>query len=297
MDGPPTMRVKMQLNKLSASFFGNSPSKDSDPAYLWVVFFKIDGDTTSVIPANSTLQLQGTATVIPMPGNHGDLVLNEGLFYYTVPPEVGAYVFQLNAIPVPSVNMTIPGMVGCAAIAMDQNGTPDDAVAAGHAALNTAVQQQLNNLIPTFSLSNLPTPQNLQSDAGSLTSSVQSQVVNAMAKQMGTLADLWALLGLSDQDSPLLTAIFMGIQNGTADPPTVIDLTSVPAQGSAMQFKVTDSGGGAHPSTSEIELDAWVYADPFPLSLKRIYTGLGNKLPVDIGNVTSGSIMTWLFTA
>jgi hypothetical protein len=73
--GVAPMHVKMQLNKLSASFFGNSPSKDSDPAYLWVVFFKIDGDSASV---NSSLQLQGTATVVPMPGNHGDLILNEG---------------------------------------------------------------------------------------------------------------------------------------------------------------------------------------------------------------------------
>ncbi len=66
MDLSPLI-VDFKLNTLSKTYY---VSGDAPVNYLWTVFFKIDGDTVSVGPLG---QVQGTATVVGTPGDHGDI--------------------------------------------------------------------------------------------------------------------------------------------------------------------------------------------------------------------------------
>ena len=63
-----TLDVHLKMNNLHCYDEGDGPG--SAEPYLWTVFFKIDGDTAVV---NTSFTLQGSATVVGTPGNHGDL--------------------------------------------------------------------------------------------------------------------------------------------------------------------------------------------------------------------------------
>ena len=66
--------------------------------YLWTVFFKIDGDTSSVA---RDFKLQGTATVVTTPGNHGNLPNHDvdAGEDVPVPTAIGNFMTRLKPIP------------------------------------------------------------------------------------------------------------------------------------------------------------------------------------------------------
>ncbi|HUL65113.1 MAG TPA: hypothetical protein VLW55_10900 [Burkholderiaceae bacterium] len=121
--------------------------------YLWTVFFKIDGDTTFV---DTRFTLQGTATVVTTRGNHRDLPDHEVGAGETVliPPALGVFDTTLKPIPLqqaaPDGTTEVGGVVGVVTVLLEQDNTPDSAIAKGHRALNKAVRDALNELIPTL---------------------------------------------------------------------------------------------------------------------------------------------------
>lgn len=120
--------------------------------YLWTVFFKIDGETCKV---NAALRLEGRATVITTSGNHGDLLRAEVDVWDNVPipSTLGLWQTRLKPIyldvPICDIDHA-PGLIGCLVILLEEDFTPNDAIAQGHEALNQAVQQELDSLIPTL---------------------------------------------------------------------------------------------------------------------------------------------------
>ncbi len=131
------VRIHLRLSNIERAvrtFEGESPIW-SFPTYLWTVFFKVDGDTVYVDDHN--YKLQGSATIVGTPGDHGDLPGNGDLSNTAIPSQIGEFRTVLTPIPIRSmddpttVSGTVSGSVGCAAILMWQRDTPADAVAQG----------------------------------------------------------------------------------------------------------------------------------------------------------------------
>jgi hypothetical protein len=145
-----TLDVNLRLSNLHC--YDEGDGIGSAEPYLWTVFFKIDGDTTSV---DSSFTLQGTATVVGTPGNHGDLPNHDVDAGENVPiPEaIGVFSTQLKPIPLqhPVGGVTdIGGVMGVVVVLMEEDNTSGSAVAKGHKALDKAVEDSLNALIPTL---------------------------------------------------------------------------------------------------------------------------------------------------
>lgn len=195
MDPTPVM---IQLTNIHCSDEGDSIG--SAEPYLWTVFFKIDGDTTHV---DDTLTLQGTATVVTTPGNHGDLGpggVNAG-DDIMIPLELGQFSTVLTPIPIDSGG-AVPGVVGCAVILMEQDDTPDHAVDKGHEALNQALQSALDGLIPTLNFQH-PSPTKQEIDA--LSAKVGQQVSDTISNDVS----IWEWLkGFGNEDDQIGSAVF-----------------------------------------------------------------------------------------
>jgi hypothetical protein len=129
---------------------GDGPG--SAEPYLWTVFFKIDGTTASV---THQLRLTGRATVVATPGNQGDLPnhdVDDGEIIL-VPMALGQFRTRLRPIPLQQpvgAITSVSGVLGMVAVLMEEDNTPASAIAAGHRALNRAVQRALDAMIPTL---------------------------------------------------------------------------------------------------------------------------------------------------
>jgi hypothetical protein len=304
----PPMLVRIQLTDFGYSWIpdpNGQPIVSGPPAgqpYLWTVFFKIDGDNVSVGP---NFQLQGQSTVVGMPGNQGDLVSgdisgDEYSVTLTIPAEIATWVTVLRPIqmqgnmPIPVVG-ALPGIIACAAIINVQADTPANAVSAGHDALNTAIKQQLDALLPTFGINNPPTPQTISANISALVSSVQSAVITATQDSLNTWQQVQFFAHFKHPDYPLMVAPFLFSQT---------NLASAPAQGVPIQQTQNFTVYFGNPPTGDIysqgpgtyQLSGRLTADPYPLSMKRVLTGLGDPPPVGLRSLLTGSVETWLLT-
>jgi hypothetical protein len=151
-----------RIRLTSVRCIDESDGPGSAEPYLWTVFFKIDGNTASV---TEKLTLTGRATVVPTSGNQGDLPnhdVDDGEIVL-VPLALGQFRTRLRPIPLQKpVGATedVSGVIGMIAVLMEEDSTPASAIAAGHRALNRAVQRELDALIPTLSfIHQEPTPE------------------------------------------------------------------------------------------------------------------------------------------
>src|SRR5712691_11682356 len=170
--------VSISLNNIHCSDEGDFIG--SAEPYLWTVFFKVDGDTVSF----ETGTLQGTATVVSTPGNHGDLNTNSVDAGDDVPIPASLGQFSGFVKPIPAQGGTLlPGGIGYIAVLLEKDSTPDHAIATGHNALNQAVQTELNNLIPTLTPANLT---NLDPVVKGLKDRVAAKVKSAISNAQST---------------------------------------------------------------------------------------------------------------
>jgi hypothetical protein len=95
------LRIGIRLSTIEYTIYGGPPSLSGINTYLWTVFFKIDGETTSVA---ESLQLQGKATVLGTTGDHGDLGDSWREGNTAIPSQLGEYRTVLQPIPVPSIS-------------------------------------------------------------------------------------------------------------------------------------------------------------------------------------------------
>jgi len=194
--------VRLRLSNLHC--FTEGDGIGSAEPYLWTVFFKIDGETAFV---NPSLQLEGTATVLGRPGDHGNLPNHDVDAGETVliPAALGEFNTRLRPIPLrePINGVTaVGGVVGVITVLMEEDGTSASAVAAGHEALNAAVRSGLNALIPRLGIRH---PEPTSAEIDELTEQVGELVTDAI----GDNVSVWDWLRVfGDMDDKVGSAVF-----------------------------------------------------------------------------------------
>jgi hypothetical protein len=127
---------------------------ESEP-YLWVIGFKLDG-TTLRQQGNF---LTGTPGFFFSAGSHRNLT--HGIVSrqsVRVRPEVGEWNTDLSDIPISVAGQQltkIPGVIGFAAVLLEENLTPDDAAEAGHQSLNNLVKTTLQSILGSMGLAGI----------------------------------------------------------------------------------------------------------------------------------------------
>ena len=122
--------------------------------YMWVMFFKLDGETLTV-DSDAGFKVKGQAVSVSMSGNHGDLGdrgVNRG-DVVAIPAQLGAFDTVLMPIPLTKQvgQMThVGGAIGCIAVLLEQDATPSDAILAGHNKLAESVTTELAKVIDTL---------------------------------------------------------------------------------------------------------------------------------------------------
>jgi len=171
---------------------------DAEP-YMWTIFFKIDGTTCRL---NDSLMLEGTATVFTTPGSHGNLGdtdVDDG-DTVSIPSAIGVQTMALTPIPVPDFvkqagTDDITAVAGCIVILMEEDNISDDGAEAGHRSLNSAVEEALNDIIPTLGFSN---QEITDDDIESLTEKVKSRIGDAIKDQQNFFENIWSWLDRDD---------------------------------------------------------------------------------------------------
>ena len=198
------LNVTFDLTNLQCLDEGDGPG-NAEP-YLWTVFFKIDGSTVSV---NSKLMLEGSASVFSTPGNHGDLPNHDVAAgeRVAIPRSLGHFQTRLLPIPVkPLPGRAVGGVVGSLAVLMEEDSTPDDAIASGHAALNKALRDQLDKLIPTLGISKQSPSDD---DLKKLEDQISAAVTAAVSDNVSFWDAVWGVISFGNsQDDQVGTAKF-----------------------------------------------------------------------------------------
>lgn len=167
------LNVRLKLNQIRCMGEGSAAP------YLWTVFFKIDGDTARLGPL---LTLRGTATVRGTLRNQSNLPdhdVDPGEVI-AVPSLVGEFNTALRPIPLerPIGNVReVGGVVGCIALLMEEDNIQASAIAKGHMALDEAVRECLDRLMPTLGFAH---PQPTEADLAATCSKIAGAVTRAV---------------------------------------------------------------------------------------------------------------------
>lgn len=286
------IKTQLNVNNISTVLSMLGTAYENPNMYLWSLFFKVDGSTVKIVVNGTTGGLQGTATVVGTPGDQGDLPGGIQASYYLpettpVPASLGHYATTLVPFPISGLSgFTMGGMVvGWLGILIFQNDTPGNAVAAGHQALNSAIQHALDNVIPTITASS---PMITPADITSAESQVRSQVVDAMKNALSIWDKLATVLNTESQDS----YAGMALQYFTDS-----DLLASPPRGATIKQSIT-SGGKDDPQLYVFTFNGAAIANWKPYSVRRVLTSLGHAPPVSLRAVMGAgakpSVLAWI---
>jgi hypothetical protein len=125
--------------------------------YLLTAFFKVDGNGNyiNLDTSEPPLFIDGFCTFQGTPGTHGNLgdtAVSDG-DDVPIPPALGEFQFALE--PITAAGLTHPersvgGFVGVVVALMEQNALSDSGAAAGHAAFDRTLENQINKTVPTI---------------------------------------------------------------------------------------------------------------------------------------------------
>ena len=151
--------------------------------YLLTAFFKIDGDT---IVYGEDGFLKGQCTFVGTSGAHGDLGTRDVEVGddVPIPSALGELGLELKRIPPARggpPEAAVPGFVGVVVAVLEENSATDSAAAAGRVAFNKSLEQEINKIIPTLRIPNLPTPDQI----AALKANVHAAVKRAIRAKQG----------------------------------------------------------------------------------------------------------------
>lgn len=191
------LNIELELDRIVCHDEGDGWG--SAEPYLWVVFFKVDGETLSVSEA---LTLNGNAFIQTTPGSHGNLGPGnvDAGDTITISAALGHFHTQLRPIPVPpafhSVTEDLSGQIGAIVVLMEEDNVSDDGAEAGHQALNNAVAARINQLIAGLSFTNQDIS---DGDIEALSSGIEGQISGAIQQQQSFFENLWSFVNPDDQ--------------------------------------------------------------------------------------------------
>lgn len=223
----PTLDVRLQWQRLRCIQEGDGIG--SAEPYMWAVFFKIDGERAFV---NNALRLEGTATTVNTLGDHHNLPnhdVDPGEVV-RIPAAVGAHRTRLLPIPLrqPIGNTTnTEAAMGCIVVLLEEDNTPSGAVQRGHTALDHAVQDELDKLIPTLGVLK---PEPTEEDIKQMKKRIANAVKKAI-KDKVTIAD-W-IGGGGNMDDQIGSDVFLF---------STRDLAAIGPNGSALSKRWNNEG-------------------------------------------------------
>lgn len=194
------LNIEFKIDRVHCHDEGDGPG-NAEP-YLWTVFFKVDGDTVVVNSDDlGNIFLQGVPTVVTTPGSHGNLGtsdVDEG-DNVNVPAIIGEYRTIMKPIPLttPAFGRTeVGGMIGCIAVLMEEDNTSDSDAARGHERLDSAVRDQLTQLLGTLGITK---PEPSEEDINAMTDRIGSAVKSAIQDGVGVVEWIFGFGNMDDQ--------------------------------------------------------------------------------------------------
>ena len=207
------LRTRLSLDHILA--YEEGDGFGSAEPYLWTVFFKIDGDT---VVLGDDAFLHGTCTVVGTPGSHanlGDTDVDEG-DDVLVPRAIGELLGTLRPIPLADgIQHQLPTVPDAGAVAgvvfvlMEEDQVSDEGAEAGHARLNSLVEEAINGFILPVGV--VGTPEDAKTKLGVAKQDVSEDDIQALKDRapgviqsaivdaQGTWDNLWSLLDGDDQ--------------------------------------------------------------------------------------------------
>jgi len=203
----------MALDQLHVSFnlknihcYDEGDGSGNAEPFLWVVYFKIDGDTVFV---GDDLKLHGSATVVGSPGSHGNLPDDvDAGDTFNIPSVLGQWKTTLRPIPTPLAGKKVGGLIGFLAILLEEDSTSDHDISVGHAALNAAVQKGIDGIIKTLGISKQDVS---DEEIAQLQTTIQNKVEKAIADEVGAGEGLASYIFFGNgQDDQIGTGKWIG---------------------------------------------------------------------------------------
>lgn len=151
----PALPVTIDISTVKAT--KNGGVGPAEP-YLLTVFFKVDGETTRIVPrSDGKLVLFGDPVVRRTDSRHGNLPPIRDGQTVAVPDKVGRTTFALQPIPLPgalgqAVVGGASGVAGVVYVVAEEDNSPDDAIVAGYNALVEQLTVELRTLVRSIAV-------------------------------------------------------------------------------------------------------------------------------------------------
>lgn len=197
------------------------PWASADEPYMWVFMIKIDGN--GLYQEFNANYLSGEATYFFSNGVEGNLggKADTG-FALAIPKAIGTWETSLKSIPisVSGIPVTkIPGQVIVGAVLLEENLTPNSAVAAAHQSTVKLIKDTVQNTIASIGLAGLGADAAVDYEAAKNTDkplTIEAAAAGVLYRRLKPIMDLFNVAGTANAISTVLRSSGFGGLVGSA---------------------------------------------------------------------------------
>ncbi len=228
------LRVDVNLHTLHC-ITPTDPSGEDEP-YMWVYYIRMDGDTVRQSTVTPT-RLSAAVEVSSGPGRPGNLLVDEvgSGANIRIPTDVGAHSAQLRPIVLQLTvggterRLFLPGVLFVAAVLIDEESVPRDAMEGAHEDVRLLLKQRLDDFFNALDLQPLiqqaiaagdiaPAMQALlaqltafigNQNSGLVKEAIDAAIQSAMISVMSSWNPIEHVASALDPDEPVGTATLM----------------------------------------------------------------------------------------